>query len=239
MPIEGSAMLKIAKKAINSVIGIFGFKLIRRIPGIDAPLSLWESDQHFNEIYSAISTRTIVDKTRCYMIYQCAQHALSINGNVAEVGVYKGGTTKLLSNVFKETDKKIYAFDTFAGMPQSDPSKDTYKEGDFGDTSLENVTAFLSDCKNVSIYKGIFPISPNPAESDTFCLAHIDVDIYKSVLDCCAFFYPRMSKSGIIIFDDYGFTLCPGALKAVDEFFSDKPERSVYLTTGQCIVVKI
>jgi O-methyltransferase len=42
-----------------------------------------------------------------------------------------------------------------------------------------------------------------------------------------------------MVFDDYGFLTCPGAKKAVDEFFSDKREYPCYLPTGQAIVTKL
>ncbi len=41
-----------------------------------------------------------------------------------------------------------------------------------------------------------------------------------------------------MLFDDYSFPTCPGARKAVDEFFSDKPEVPFDLPTGQCLVVR-
>jgi len=45
-------------------------------------------------------------------------------------------------------------------------------------------------------------------------------------------------RDAVMLFDDYGFPTCPGARKAVDEFFSDKPEVPFYLPTGQCLVVR-
>lgn len=51
-------------------------------------------------------------------------------------------------------------------------------------------------------------------------------------------FVPRLTNGGIILYDDYGFLCAPGAKLAVDEFFSDKPEKPIWLTTGQCLVVK-
>jgi len=42
-----------------------------------------------------------------------------------------------------------------------------------------------------------------------------------------------------MIFDDYGFPTCPGAQQAVDEFFEDKPEVPLVLTTGQALVFKL
>ncbi len=41
-----------------------------------------------------------------------------------------------------------------------------------------------------------------------------------------------------MVFDDYGFPSCPGARKAVDEFFSDKEEFPLYLPSGQCFIVR-
>ena len=65
------------------------------------------------------------------------------------------------------------------------------------------------------------------------------MDIYKSVIDCCEFIYPRLLKGGVLIFDDYGFRSCPGAKKAVDYFFRDKIEVPLILPTGQAIIFKI
>ena len=52
------------------------------------------------------------------------------------------------------------------------------------------------------------------------------------------FFYPRVSPGGIILCDDYGSALCPGAREAMDDFFADKAERVVELTTGQGYIMK-
>ena len=226
------------KKAIKGILMRFGLQ-VRRINSKDTPISLWDKDAAFNEIFKEITGRTIVDKIRCYMIYQYAGQVASISGEVAEVGVYKGGTAKLLAKAFKGARKTVHLFDTFAGMPSSDVARDTYKKGDFGDTSLESVTRFLIDCKNVRIYKGVFPLDPNPVKDIAFCMVHIDADIYKSVKEACEFFYPRLEKGGVMLFDDYGFPLCPGAKSAVDEFFADKPEKPIYLPTGQCALIRI
>ena len=70
-------------------------------------------------------------------------------------------------------------------------------------------------------------------------LAHIDVDIYEPTLASCAFFYPRMTPGGILLFDDYGFPACRGEKEAVDSFFADKPESVITLPSGQALVIKL
>ena len=61
---------------------------------------------------------------------------------------------------------------------------------------------------------------------------HVDVDLYEPTLASLAFFYPRMNPGGVMVCDDYGFTTCPGATKAVDEFLHDKPEKMIALPNG-------
>lgn len=203
------------------------------------PIHLWDEDNAFNNIYNQISTRTLVDIKRCFMIYQYAKSVSTLDGDVAEIGVYKGGTARLISEVFEASGKTLHLFDTFSGMPDINPEKDLHKKGDFDNTSLEKVKAFLSRRDNIRIYKGLFPETAAPVKDKAFCFVHVDVDIYKSVLDCCEFFYPRLVKCGMLVFDDYGFISCPGAKMAVDQFFKDKPESPCYLPTGQCIVVRL
>ncbi|MER8841705.1 TylF/MycF family methyltransferase [Mesorhizobium sp. M0913] len=66
----------------------------------------------------------------------------------------------------------------------------------------------------------------------------INVDLYEPTRDALAFFYDRVCAHGLIICDDYGSALCPGARKAFDQFFENRPEGIIELPTGQAIVVK-
>jgi O-methyltransferase len=173
------------------------------------------------------------------MIYQFSKQISSLKGDIAEVGVFKGGTARLLAESTRGQNKRIHLFDTFEGIPHSDPKHDIVRQGDFKDTSLEGVKRYLSGFDHIDFYQGLFPQTARSLEALKFSLAHIDVDIHRSVADCCHFFYPRMEKGGIMIFDDYGHPCCPGAKTAVDEFFIDKAEKPCYLPTGQCVVIRL
>lgn len=236
---RGNFMIRRIKTLFKKILAKFGYQ-IQQLPSTKPdPIYLWDDDAYFNNLMKQIIGHTLVDKVRCFMIYQYAKQVVSLPGDVAEVGVYKGGTARLLAKAFEAEGKVLHLFDTFSGMPASDPSKDILKQGELGGTSLEEVQTYLQDCKNVRFHQGLFPNTSKPIEDTTFCLVHIDADIYKSVIDCCKFFYPRLQKGGIMVFDDYGFLDCPGAKMAVDEFFSDKPENPCYLPTGQCIVNRL
>lgn len=182
--------------------------------------------------------KTVVGRSSCYMLYQLAKHTHALPGDAAEVGVWRGGTTRLLSKAFSGSGKVVHAFDTFAGMPKPDPSIDFHKEGE-ARASIEEVEAYLSDCDNVRLHKGLFPDTAEPLTTQTFCFVHADCDIYTSVKACCEFFYPRLERGGVMVFDDYGYYSCLGAKKAVDEYFNDRPEYPVYFYNGQAMVIKL
>jgi O-methyltransferase len=204
------------------------------------PMHLWEDDGAFVAAARTARPLTLLTDEAMFNLYQVAGQVASVPGDAAEVGVYKGGTAVLLAQRFETAGKRLFLFDTFEGMPESaDARLDRHRAGDFDDTSLEAVTRALSRWNDVELVPGFFPETAKPAADRTFALAHVDVDIYQSVLDCCEFFYPRLSPGGAIVLDDYGQRSCPGARKAVDEFFADKPEHPFYLPTGQCVVWRL
>lgn len=230
------------KRLIKKGLAKLGFQIqrINQIPlGKPNPIHQWDDDKYFITILQQISDYTLVDKVRCFMIYQFAKQIVNVPGDVAEIGVYKGGTARLLSKALDSTNKVIHLFDTFSGMPPTDPMKDLHKERDFNDTSIDAVKSYLYDCNNVNFHVGVFPYTVAGLENNIFSLVHIDVDIYKSVLDCLTFFYPKLQVGGIMVIDDYGFLSCPGVKIAVDEFFLDKIEHPCYLPTGQCIIIRL
>jgi hypothetical protein len=47
-----------------------------------------------------------------------------------------------------------------------------------------------------------------------------------------------MNKGGLILCDDYGFTSCPGATKAINEFLQDKKEKMISLSGGGGFFIK-
>jgi len=95
---------------------------------------------------------------------------------------------------------------------------DLHKPKEFSDTSFEEVSAFLEECNNVKLVKGIFPHSANDFKDYHFAFIHIDTDFYLSVKACLEWFWPRLIKDGIIVLDDYLWPGCPGVLQALNEF---------------------
>lgn len=200
----------------------------------------WREDEAFVRLFERARERTLLSRERCFTLHEVARTALATPGNLAEIGVYRGGTAAMLATMAEREGRSIHLFDTFEGMPETDVDRDLHQAGDFADTSLEAVRAFVGECDHVHFHPGFFPATADALDGDEqFCFVHVDVDIAQSVTDSCTFFYPRMAVGGAFVFDDYGERSCPGATWAVDEFFRDKRERVQRAVTGQAIVVKL
>lgn len=175
-----------------------------------------------------------------YQIFMAVEATKKIKGDIAEVGVYKGGSAMVICEAKK--NKQLHLFDTFMGLPDvcdidlNNPTGVPFHEGNYC-MSLEDVKNNLKDYKNVYFYKGIFPKTAQPIKDKLFSFVNLDVDLYKSTIDCLQFFYPRISKGGIIISHDYNIQ-SEGVKKAFNEFFIDKPEPIIELSGSQCLIIK-
>jgi O-methyltransferase len=193
--------------------------------------------------------KTMLDYDRLYSLYQAIISIKSMaiqDGSIAEVGVYKGGSTyfiAMLVEKFIENKTKIFAIDTFEGHAKNDIDQrfdGPHTTEKFTDTSFHEVSKYLSVFENVVVYKGRFQDQCAQIQGESFSFVHVDVDIYEPTVACLNFFSSRLKTGGIIIVDDYGYKTCEGAKKAVDEFM-DLNHRFIkfHLTTGQCLIVKI
>jgi O-methyltransferase len=136
------------------------------------------------------------------------------DGCFAEVGVYQGGSAKILYSIAQKQGRDLFLYDTFSGMPFKGEF-DTHDAGMFSDCSVDDIQARYP---NSIVCQGIFPESV--VKMPRVAFVHADADQYQSTLDICKTFTPLMVKGGMILFDDY--YCVPSCIKAVDEFFPIK-----------------
>jgi O-methyltransferase len=134
-------------------------------------------------------------------------------GCFIEVGVYKGGTGWLLSQIAEMQGREIYLYDTFTGIPYTDTTHgDSHRVGDFSDTSYEAVKDAIP---YAHVIQGIFPESA--VDMGPIGFIHLDCDQYQSYKDAFDFLIPKCQSGTVIWFDDYCLM---GAAAAVNERFS-------------------
>lgn len=165
-----------------------------------------------------------------------------IEGNIAELGVYRGYVAKEMNALFKE--RKLYLFDTFEGFDRRDTEIENKYEniialsGKFSDTSIEEVRNILPYPEQAVFCKGYFP---NTAENidDKFALVSLDADLYLPTYEGLKYFYPRLSKGGFILLHDFNSTQFPNVKKAVEDFAKEADFRIVPLCDlhGSAVII--
>ena len=166
--------------------------------------------------------------------YEIFKKISKVKGDIYEFGVFKGtgiikwATFRLSSD--DQNKRKIYAFDTFGKFPKSSFNKDSKYLNNFFDEagsnsySINKISAIIKKFNNIHFVKGdilkTLPKFINDNKNIKISLLHIDVDIYEPTKCILENLYSKVSKNGIIVFDDYN--TFPGATKAVNEFLKEK-----------------
>jgi O-methyltransferase len=206
----------------------------------NALYSPWLIDDAFNRAVGLCAGHTLVDRYRCFELWQLAKYN-KIVGDVIEIGVWRGGTGALLA--LQSPTRQVFLADTFTGVVKAGAEDSGYHGGEHGDTSRAIVTTLLDRIKvnNVTLLQGVFPDETGDQIADRrFSLAHIDVDVYQSAKDVFAWVWPRMTRGGMVVFDDYGFPeMCPGITKLVNEW-RDRPDVSfIHNLNGHALLMRI
>jgi len=221
------------------------------------PKSLWHNPEFVARtggfLVKGDSARRVIspfepwDLTRRDMLILLLRTILErkIPGDMAEVGVYKGITARLIHHFVPE--RELFLFDTFEGFTDRGTQEELSATGHvvggdhFSDTSLEDVKAAVAPLnQNVHFIKGYFPETlPKEVENRTFAFVQLDADLYQPTLAGLRFFYPRMAHHGIIVVHDYN--AWPGARSAVDEFMADKPELVISMPdkSGSAVIARL
>lgn len=242
----------IAKRSIQRSLRAAGLEL-RRFPRHSATgyttiqtystYSPWLVDQEFLAVYEKIRSNTLVDRLRCYELWQLVGQVARLDGALIEIGVWRGGTGALIASRARSSGIKdpVFLCDTFKGVVKAGREDSRYKGGEHADTSEELVQQLVSSLRlnDVRLLKGIFPEATAASIADRkFRFCHIDVDVYQSAEDILAWIWDKLCIGACIVYDDYGFEGCDGITKHVDAQ-RELPDRVViHNVNGHAIVVK-
>jgi hypothetical protein len=163
----------------------------------------------------------------------------NLSGAFVECGVWRGGSMMCVAYTLLElgvTDRDLYLFDTYEGMPPPD-SVDKLYDGTpasavlatsapdslyWARAGLDDVRANLKRTgypeRHLHFVQGkVETTLPNEAP-DKIALLRLDTDWYTSTLHELEHLYPRLCSNGVLIIDDYGWW--QGARQAVDEYLN-------------------
>ncbi len=208
-----------------------------------ATYSPWLLDDKFQACHHIIKDYTLVDLYRCYELWHLLGQVNNVEGEVLEVGTWRGGTGCLLGRRAMDLGLKsrIFLCDTFEGVVKTSDKDSSYTGGEHADTSIPVVQELMGKLgvDNIKILKGIFPEdTASEVEDLKFRLCHIDVDVYQSGKDILDWVWPRLSLGAVVVFDDFGFASTTGITRLVHEEEQRDDLICVQNVNGHAVFVK-
>jgi hypothetical protein len=177
-----------------------------------------------------------------YCCYQYLKQVASLEGDVAEFGVFQGGSAYFIASVMKhlKIDKKmrLLLYDSFSGLPDKD-TIDHFEQGSFcSGRGPEQLKSLLAEFNQIEVFKGNFNDTVPTSGIEKLALAHIDCDQYSPTKFLCESLYDIMIPGGIMMFQDYPLGITYGERIAVDSFFKNKPENILFGYDRAAFIIK-
>jgi hypothetical protein len=180
---------------------------------------------------------------RVHTLCWAASVALHLEGDFVECGVNKGFCSRIIIDYldFKKSGKKFYLLDTYTGLVESLITEEEAKSG-FKNKSyepcLDLVRKVFSKMDFVKIVDGIVPDTLARVDSDKIAFLHIDMNSSVPESEALKFFWPKLTKGAMVIFDDYGWSTYSESKKKHDAFATSQGVQIFTLPTGQGMLVK-
>jgi O-methyltransferase len=153
----------------------------------------------------------------------------SVTGCIVEAGCYRGGSTAKLSLAAKLVNRRLYVFDSFAGLPANSEPHEQSMFGERIDFLQGRYAARLEEVRaNVRQYgvEEICEFVPGwfeetmPHFHEPIAAAFIDVDLAASTRTCLEYLYPLLAPGGSLFSHDGHLPLCQEVFRD-DAFWRD------------------
>jgi len=199
--------------------------------------------EHHAEVWRRVAPYTLTTPGKIEALAQAVEYAVSrpVPGAFVECGVWRGGSMMTVALTLLRlgvTDRELYLFDTFEGMPE--PGEEDVKQGgrhasevlrnSGRDSSVWAIAGFDEVRDSVQgtgypedkihfVQGGVEETVPEHAPAE-IALLRLDTDWYASTKHELVHLYPRLAPGGVLIIDDYAYWR--GARQAVDEYVREK-----------------
>jgi O-methyltransferase len=202
-----------------------------------------DMEPQFTNVAARCAPFTMTTRERLYGLYKAVEYVVRsrIPGDLVECGVWRGGSCMAAALTLLDlgsSDRDLYLYDTYAGMTKpgefdldqrQQSALSTWRRSQRGEVnawcyaSLDEVKANLATTGYPSqrmhfIAGDIQATIPQTAPA-TIAILRLDTDFYDSTRHSLTHLFPRLSRGGVLIVDDYGHW--QGARKAVDEYLAD------------------
>ncbi len=188
----------------------------------------------FWEVFERNKPYTCLSVERFYNIFKSIEYIAKSNipGDIVECGVFLGGSIVGAAEIaehFELSDRRFYLFDTFEGFPANTIERDMTGV----DTDLSTLHVFNNNFRHIvernilqsGLLASRFVLNQGlvedtlrePLKLGSVAYLRLDTDYFTSTMIELEVLYPKLSKGGVLIVDDYGHF--EGVRTAVDAFF--------------------
>lgn len=169
------------------------------------------------------------------------QQALQVEGDLVELGVFRGHTTLFVSEYlqFATLPRKWLLYDTFDGIPDDQIDEGWATNGIYkGTFSYEEVRDRFAHIPNIDVIKGRVPEILEGNSPDRIAFIHIDLNNATAEIQALDALFDRVTKGGVILLDDYCWAVSRAQRVAESAWFEARGVRVLALPTGQGLVIK-
>lgn len=197
------------------------------------------------------------------------------DGDIIEFGTFRGDTARIIAHnmgawhqtlsrkrrLNQTTKKRLYLFDSFKGLPESNAKQDlenllvqtgAWAAGTCNGLTSEELTALILksglSSEDFLIYDGWFKATvPTLPSTARFSCIHVDCDLYQSTIDALTPLFARgqVTKGAVILFDDWNFSAADDAvgeraawIELVEKFSISFEGMGYYGAYGYRVLVK-
>jgi O-methyltransferase len=191
----------------------------------------------------AVKPYTLTSAEAVCALADAVRHVVTQNveGDIVECGVWRGGSMAAVARTLVALgnfERRLYLFDTFEGMPPpgaldvnfgGEVAEGLYRKrngrgggSDWCRASEGEVARVMKECgydaSKIHLVKGRVEETIPSRAPERVSILRLDTDWYESTLHELEHLFPRLSRGGVVIIDDYGHWR--GARRATDEFFA-------------------
>lgn len=196
------------------------------------------------EVIRVVESYTMTSPERLYALIQAVRYieGNGIPGDIVECGVWKGGSMMLVAKVLMSLgnmNRNLWLFDTYTGMPRPgevdvSPTEggalDLFSAKQTGNNTSNWCYAPLAEVQKamygtgyatskIHFVQGLVEDTIPREAPARLAILRLDTDWYSSTRHELVHLFPRLSKGGVLIVDDYGHWM--GARMATDEYFTE------------------
>jgi O-methyltransferase len=199
-------------------------------------------DQADVELWRRVAPYTMTTPGKIAALARAIEYVVSrpVDGALVECGVWRGGSMMAIALTLLrlgDTDRDLYLFDTFEGMTEPG-NEDVKQSGEHASEILrreDRESPFWAIASIDEVRKAVLGVGypkerihfvkgtvettlPENAPAQV-ALLRLDTDWYSSTKHELIHLFPRLSRGGVLIIDDYAYWR--GARQAVDEYIRE------------------